>query len=61
MFPALFRRELAGQLAGFGGQSAAGGFLRVVEFLLSGALRLITRLISHFREALSMHGIVFAT
>ena len=37
MFPALFRRELAGQLAGFGGQTAAGRFVRVVE-LLCGAL-----------------------
>ena len=40
MFPALFRRELAGQLAGFGGQTAAGGFFRVVELLWRGALRL---------------------
>jgi hypothetical protein len=38
MFPALFRGELAGQLAGFGGQTAAGGFFRVVELLLRGAL-----------------------
>ena len=34
------RRELAGQLAGFGGQTAAGSFFRVVELLSRGALRL---------------------
>lgn len=39
MFPALFRGELVGQLASFGGQTAAGGFFRVVELLLRGAVR----------------------
>ena len=38
MFPALFRGELAGQLARFGGQPAAGRFVRVVELLWRGAL-----------------------
>jgi len=43
MFPALFRRELVRQLARFGGQTAAGGFFRVVGLLWRGALwRLIT-------------------
>src|SRR6266481_3755446 len=36
---ALFRRELAGPLACFGGQAAPGGFLRVIDLLLCGALR----------------------
>jgi hypothetical protein len=31
MLPALFGGELVGQLAGFGGQMAAGGFFRVNE------------------------------
>jgi hypothetical protein len=38
MFPALFRGELAGQLTRFGGQTAAGRFVRVVELLWRGAL-----------------------
>ena len=38
MFPALFRRELVGQLARFGGQTAAGRFCRVVGLLWRGAL-----------------------
>jgi hypothetical protein len=40
MLSALFRRELVGQLASFGSQSAAGSFFRVVELLLRDALRL---------------------
>ena len=40
MLPALFRGELVGQLASFGGQPAAGSFFRVVELLLRDALRL---------------------
>ena len=33
MFPALFRGELVRQFARFGGQTAAGRFLRAAEFL----------------------------
>ena len=40
MLPALFRGELVGQLASFGGQPAAGSFFRVVELLLRDAVRL---------------------
>ena len=40
MLPALFRCELVGQLASFGGQPAAGSFFRVVELLLHDAVRL---------------------
>jgi hypothetical protein len=39
MLPALFRGELVGQLASFGGQPAAGSFFRVVELLLRDAGR----------------------
>ena len=40
MLPALFRGELVGQLASFGGQPTAGGFFRVVKLPLRDALRL---------------------
>ena len=40
MLPSLFRGELAGQLAGFCGQTAPGGCFRIVGFLWRGALRL---------------------
>jgi hypothetical protein len=45
------RREFAGQLAGFGGQTAAGSLFRVVELLLRGALRVFHRRVLSFRFA----------
>ena len=50
MLPALFRGELAGQLASFGGQPAAGSFFRVVELLLRGALRLFHNAVNLTRQ-----------
>jgi len=49
MLPALFRGEPASQLAGFGGQPAAGSYFRVVEPLLHGALH-------RLRERCALHG-----